>query len=344
MTYGPEGNPHTAKIVFVGEAPARQEIQQGRPFVGQAGRIHDECLESAVILRSETYITNVFDFQVHKPKGDKANFYTGESHSRPNQLIYAARKGFTELGMQSVDRLASELRETKANVVVPLGGPALLAICGKTAITKWRGSILPATLSSIKGRKCVPSIHPINASYGQYINRYIIKADYERARRESAFPDIRRPEYRFVLHPTFSQCLEHLRWFVERGVSPMAVDIEVMFGQVERISFAWTETEAISIPYLGWSETQEAELWLATAEYLEDKHTAKIFQNGVFDCQILAMVHGIIVSGHLDDTMIAHHIMYPDFPKGLAFLGSLYTDQPYWKDMVEHGEIEKKEG
>jgi len=42
--------------------------------------------------------------------------------------------------------------------------------------------------------------------------------------------------------------------------------------------------------------------------------------------------------------MIAHHIIYPDFRKNLAFLASLHTDQPYWKGMVKHGEIENPEG
>lgn len=342
--YRPEGDPLTARLVFVGEAPAREEMKQGRPFAGQAGRIHDECLEHGGILRSETYTTNVFDFSVSKPKGDKANFYTPAQHSYPNELIYRTRTGFTDLGLESVARLESELIKTTANVVVPLGGPALLAICGKHGITKWRGSIIASTMKGIEGRKCVPTIHPINASYGQYVNRYTIKADYERALRESVFPDIRRPPYNFRLYPTFSECIEFLLSSAEKPLTPMAVDIEVMFGQVERISYAWSEFDAISVPYLGWPLEQEAELWLRTAQLLEHTGITKIFQNGVFDCQFLAILHGVVVAPPIEDTMIAHHIMYPDFLKGLAFLGSLHTDQPYWKDMVTHGDISKQEG
>lgn len=353
--YRPEGDPLTAPMVFVGEAPAREEMKQGRPFAGLAGRIHDECLEHAGVLRSETYTTNVFDFPVSKPKGDKANFYTPTSHSYPNELIYRVRTGFTDLGMESVARLESELIKTTANVIAPLGGPALLAICGKHGITKWRGSILPSTMRGIKERKCVPSIHPINASYGQYVNRYIIKSDYERALRESKFPEIIRPPYKFKLYPTFGECIEFLLGAVDSfkegryskkkiPMTPMSIDIEVMFGQVERISYAWTEFDCISIPYLGWSPEQEGEIWLRTAQLLEHSGITKIFQNGVFDCQILAMIHGVVVVPPIEDTMIAHHIMYPDFLKGLAFIGSLHTDQPYWKDMVSHGDIDKQEG
>ena len=42
--------------------------------------------------------------------------------------------------------------------------------------------------------------------------------------------------------------------------------------------------------------------------------------------------------------MIAHHIVYTDFKKDLAFCGSIHTEQPYWKHMVKHGELENPEG
>src|SRR6187551_2686518 len=53
-----DGN-HSAKILFVGEAPGKKEDEEGKPFVGQAGRILDEALSKAGIKRSEVYITNV---------------------------------------------------------------------------------------------------------------------------------------------------------------------------------------------------------------------------------------------------------------------------------------------
>lgn len=53
-----EGN-HDAKIMFVGEAPGRNEAKTGRPFVGAAGKILDELLASVDIPRSDVYITNI---------------------------------------------------------------------------------------------------------------------------------------------------------------------------------------------------------------------------------------------------------------------------------------------
>ncbi len=53
-----EGNPN-ARIVFVGEAPGREEDIQGRPFVGRAGRYLTEVLSRFGLDRRDVYITNV---------------------------------------------------------------------------------------------------------------------------------------------------------------------------------------------------------------------------------------------------------------------------------------------
>lgn len=53
-----EGN-HNANIMFVGEAPGRNEAETGRPFCGAAGKILDELLQSIGLSRKEVYITNI---------------------------------------------------------------------------------------------------------------------------------------------------------------------------------------------------------------------------------------------------------------------------------------------
>ena len=50
---------HTAKIMFVGEAPGKNEAATGRPFAGAAGRGLNELLASVGIPREDVYITNV---------------------------------------------------------------------------------------------------------------------------------------------------------------------------------------------------------------------------------------------------------------------------------------------
>lgn len=48
-----------AKIMFVGEAPGRNEAKSGRPFCGAAGKVLDELLAHVGIKREEVFITNI---------------------------------------------------------------------------------------------------------------------------------------------------------------------------------------------------------------------------------------------------------------------------------------------
>lgn len=57
-----DGNPN-AKIVFIGEAPGKQEDEQGLPFVGASGRFLNEMLEAAGLVRSDVYITNIVKYR-----------------------------------------------------------------------------------------------------------------------------------------------------------------------------------------------------------------------------------------------------------------------------------------
>jgi len=55
----PGEGPEDAEIMFVGEAPGFHEDQQGRPFVGAAGRFLEELLDSIGLTREDVFIANV---------------------------------------------------------------------------------------------------------------------------------------------------------------------------------------------------------------------------------------------------------------------------------------------
>ena len=57
-----------ADLVFVGEAPGKNEDIKGKPFVGAAGRFLDEMLELAGLKRSDVYITNIVKY---RPPGNR---------------------------------------------------------------------------------------------------------------------------------------------------------------------------------------------------------------------------------------------------------------------------------
>ncbi|MFZ1487400.1 MAG: uracil-DNA glycosylase [Candidatus Saccharimonas aalborgensis] len=52
-----------AKIVFIGEAPGKNEDEQGVPFVGAAGKFLNEMLTLAGMNRDEVYITNIVKYR-----------------------------------------------------------------------------------------------------------------------------------------------------------------------------------------------------------------------------------------------------------------------------------------
>lgn len=57
-----DGNPDAA-IVFIGEAPGKQEDEQGLPFIGASGRFLNEMLETAGLVRDDVYITNIVKYR-----------------------------------------------------------------------------------------------------------------------------------------------------------------------------------------------------------------------------------------------------------------------------------------
>ncbi len=319
ITVPAEGN-LTAKIAIIGEAPGADEARSGRPFVGAAGQLLDQLLNNAGITRGECYITNVVK---ERPSNNDISPY------------YDTKKGFTEKGRAAVELLKAELSGSRANVFVAVGNTALAALCNLSSVSKWRGSILDATL--VPGRKVIPIIHPASA-LREYLFRWPIIADLKRVRAESFYPDIRRVQRNLWINPSFDFCIQYLKE-IKEAKKLVAFDIEVVNQELSCISFAKSPTDSICIPIAGfpisqhrWSESEEKTLLLLIASVLEDTEIPKLGQNLMFDISFLARKSNIITRGTIHDTMVGHHTTYYDFPKGLDFLCSIYAHEPYYKD------------
>jgi uracil-DNA glycosylase len=52
-----------ADVVFIGEAPGKNEDEQGKPFVGAAGKFLNEMLEGIGLKREDIYITNIVKYR-----------------------------------------------------------------------------------------------------------------------------------------------------------------------------------------------------------------------------------------------------------------------------------------
>lgn len=57
---------HTAHIMFIGEAPGKNEAETARPFCGRSGKVLDNLLESIKLNRSDVYITNIVKDRPHE--------------------------------------------------------------------------------------------------------------------------------------------------------------------------------------------------------------------------------------------------------------------------------------
>ncbi|MBR2524873.1 uracil-DNA glycosylase [bacterium] len=140
------GNPDSAKVVFIGEAPGEQEDREGIPFVGKAGQFLDEYLKKAGIDRDkDLYIINTLKCRPFVIKNQK----TGVKSNRPPMLD---------------EKLACEHFMLKQIEII---NPKLIVLCGNNALKSLFGSKYTVTkvhgkLANLeyKGRKAIAIYHP----------------------------------------------------------------------------------------------------------------------------------------------------------------------------------------
>ena len=128
-----DGDPN-ANLMFIGEGPGEQEDLQGLPFVGRAGELLTQMIESGLgIQRSEVYICNIV--KCRPPK---------------NRTPLAAEVSTCQ------PFLDGQIDAVQPRVIVSLGKPAASLLLGRdVAITRMRG-----TWQSYRGIPLMPTLHP----------------------------------------------------------------------------------------------------------------------------------------------------------------------------------------
>lgn len=106
-------------VIFVGEAPGRNEDKHGEPFVGAAGKKLSAALEDAGISRNQIYITNVVKC---RPPNNRV----------PNTNERNTCKQYLE----------QEISIINPKLICILGNTAFNSILGGSEITKYRGKIV----------------------------------------------------------------------------------------------------------------------------------------------------------------------------------------------------------
>jgi DNA polymerase len=130
-----EGNPD-AKIYFLGEAPGFYEDRDGRPFIGQAGKLLQQLLDSIGQSREQVYISNIVRF---RPPANRDPL--------PEEI--AAFKPYVD----------EEIEIIHAPIIVTLGRFSMNKFLPDTKISQTHGQIFDQV---INGRpvKILPMYHP----------------------------------------------------------------------------------------------------------------------------------------------------------------------------------------
>lgn len=129
-----------SKIMLIGEAPGRDEIAQGKPFVGAAGKQLNELLKIAELNRSEIYITNIVKYRI-----SRINPLTGREVNRPV-------KDFEILAERQW--VLREIEIINPDIICTLGNSSLRGLTGEFGLV-------------------------IGEVHGQILMRQIDKADFE---------------------------------------------------------------------------------------------------------------------------------------------------------------------
>jgi uracil-DNA glycosylase len=132
-----EGDPN-ARIMFIGEAPGKEEAETGRPFVGAAGRILDELLQSIGVTREQVYITNVLKDRPpgnRDPRADEIDVYSPfllrqVSILKPEVIVTLGRFAMNfvldQFGGQVSDRRITQIHGQPLDIEAPHGRVVLL--------------------------------------------------------------------------------------------------------------------------------------------------------------------------------------------------------------------------
>lgn len=315
------GNP-SAKLMILGEAPSYEETASGRPFVGPTGRELDKLCKDSGINRSNTWISNVFKYEIPpNPKGKKIPAW-----------IRAKNIGIDI--EESLSELQNEINSIKPNCILALGGTALWALTGKTKIQNYRGSIMLGM-----GRKTVPTYHPAHLLHMEgeikgYWNRYVMIFDFKRAYNQSQFEDLILPQRTlqicrssYGLHEFYERykSCQNVSVDIEAGGSCIPVCVGLAFNKSHGMCVPlWNREEISNIP-----DSDMVQIWIMLSNILQSHGV--IGQNFNYDRDKLKRL-GFIIANLKSDTMLKAQAINPELPKRLAFNQSLYTEEPFYKD------------
>lgn len=336
MICRPEG-PIPSRIMLVGEAPGYEEEQKGLPFQGASGQELNRMLGEAGITRNECFITNVV--RLRPPNNDLSHFIAKAKKDVTSQHIQLRGRSVLKPVYDGVELLRKEIAMVQPNIIVALGATPLWALTGVNGITKWRGSMLYSSDMGVP-TKVIPTLHPAYI-LRDWSSRAVAINDLRRAAKFRSGADYPKPNWRFIIRPTFAKVTEVLNLIlqlVSEAPLRLSFDLETRGGHIACAGLSWTLEDAICIPFIYsgfheyWSAAQEAEIIYLLYKILTHTNAKVVGQNILYDSQYTYR-HWCFVPRVVQDCMISQHSIFSDLPKSLAFQASMYTRYyKFWKD------------
>lgn len=344
----------TGGILFLGDAPNDEADIKGRPFVGSDGHL----LSRALRLANMTDPSAVPDYFEPGLRGETRRLlWERRAHSfayvLPEPLPRNAdmKTAIARTTDADLVNLGELIAVTLPNVIVTLGDLALWSVTGETSSEQWRGAPRKATRFEALAEKVFPT-YPLDRVQAQYKMFGPLVADLMKVRNEAQFPEVRSTEVALWLEPDLGDLAVFKSEHIDRS-DLLTLDIETAVDQIVCVQIATDRRTAIVLPFVDyrqpsrsyWAQADdEIRAWQWLAEVL-DTPIPKLGQNfTAYDAQWLLSKMGIGVRNLRHDTRLMHHILQPELPKSLAFMGSMYTQMPRWKSGVEHGFKHNTEG
>lgn len=285
---------------------------------------------------------------INQPAGSFYAFTQQDKKGAVTAFPQVARKAWLRPEYtRDLHSLYTTIRRIKPNLVIACGELALLALTHQSKLKFARGRITTA-LPSCGGVKVLPILHP-RAVLSEIKQEPILLMDLQKAKRQAAFPEVRRPQRFIHLSPS----IEDLELFWNEyiiGSKGLSVDIETKTPLITCVGISPSPERVLVVPFYDqhasdgnyWKTPREEKIaWHFVERCLNTPGLPVFGQNFSYDAQYLWGKMGIPLSSWTDDTMVLHHSLQIEMEKGLGFLASIYSEELAWKFMHKRSSADR---
>ena len=313
--------PKEAELVLVGEAPGVEEVREGKPFVGRAGKVLDRALKRAGIKKDSCYITNAVI--CHPLKNVTPT---------PKEILNCR------------DRLVKSILLRNPKLIVVLGNIPYYSIFPKGrvgGVKSRRGLFFDSEEFSCK---VLQTLHPAAVLRDPTLYGFIV----EDLKKAVSYLEFRPGAKKYQVLSNEKEIFEFLEELERRRV--VAFDIETTGldpwnDVVLSYAFSFKEKEAYCIftnekPGF-WEDNAEAwkRIEQRVKNFLEHKETKLIIQNALYEIPFLKVAKGFDIHCYFD-TLPAHHLL-DENAKGQHGLKRLATRYPDLLDYSKEVDVTK---